>query len=36
MKALQTAISTICQTLSLDLKEVQLWLDQHLGAPLYP
>ncbi len=36
MKALSTAINTLCQTLSLDPEEVQLWLDQHLGAPLYP
>ncbi len=36
MKVLQTAINTLCQTLSLDPQEVQLWLDQHLGIPLYP
>ncbi len=36
MKALQTAINNVCQTLNLDPEEVQLWLDQHLGAPLYP
>jgi hypothetical protein len=36
MKALQTAINTLCQTLDLDPEEVQLWLDQHLGVPLYP
>jgi hypothetical protein len=36
MKALSTAINTLCQTLSLDPEEVQLWLDQHLGASLYP
>jgi hypothetical protein len=36
MKALQTAINTLCQTLDLDSEEVQLWLDQHLGVPLYP
>ena len=36
MKALQTAINTLCQTLDLDPEEIQLWLDQHLGAPLYP
>ncbi len=36
MKTLQTAINTLCQTLSLDSEEVQLWLDQHLGVPLYP
>uniref|UniRef100_UPI0040487279 recombinase RecT n=1 Tax=Polynucleobacter sp. TaxID=2029855 RepID=UPI0040487279 len=36
MNALQTAISTLCQTLDLDPEEVQLWLDQYLGAPLYP
>lgn len=36
MKALSTAISTLCQTMALDPEEVQLWLDQHLGAPLYP
>jgi hypothetical protein len=36
MKALQTAINTLCQTLDLDPEEVQLWLDQHLGIPLYP
>lgn len=36
MKALSTAINNLCQTLALDPEEVQLWLDQHLGAPLYP
>jgi RecT family len=36
MKTLQTAINTLCQTLGLDPEEVQLWLDQHLGAQLYP
>jgi hypothetical protein len=36
MKALSTAINTLCQTLDLDPEEVQLWLDQHLGIPLYP
>lgn len=36
MKVLQTAISTLCQTLNLDPEEIQLWLDQHLGVPLYP
>lgn len=36
MKALSTAINTLCQTLVLDSEEVQLWLDQHLGVPLYP
>jgi hypothetical protein len=36
MKSLQTAINTLCQTLSLEPEEVQLWLDQHLGVPLYP
>ena len=36
MKALQTAIKTLCQTLNLDPEEVQLWLDQHLGVPHYP
>ncbi len=36
MKALSTAINTLCQTLGLDPEEVQLWLDQHLGVPLYP
>lgn len=36
MKALSTAINTLCQTLNLDPEEVQLWLDQHLGVPLYP
>lgn len=36
MKALQTAINSLCQTLSLDPEEIQLWLDQHLGVPLYP
>jgi RecT family len=35
MKALQIAMNTLCQTLSLDPEEVQLWLDQHLGVPLY-
>jgi RecT family len=36
MKALSNAISTLCQTMALDPEEVQLWLDQHLGVPLYP
>lgn len=36
MKALSTAIDALCQTLDLDPEEVQLWLDQHLGIPLYP
>jgi hypothetical protein len=36
MKALSTAINTLCQTLDLAPEEVQLWLDQHLGVPLYP
>jgi hypothetical protein len=36
MKALSTAITNLCQTLGLDPEEVQLWLDQHLGVPLYP
>lgn len=36
MKALQTAINNLCQTLALDPEEVQLWLNQHLGVPLYP
>lgn len=36
MKALQTAISQTCQTLGLDTEELQLWLDQYLGAPMYP
>jgi hypothetical protein len=36
MKALQTAINTLCQTLDLDPEELQLWLDQHIGVPLYP
>ena len=36
MKALQTAINTLCQTLDLDSEEVQLWLDQHIGVSLYP
>ncbi len=36
MKALSTATNTLCQTMALDPEEVQLWLDQHLGAPLYP
>ena len=36
MKALQTAVNNLCQTLGLDPEEVQLWLDQHLGVPLYP
>ncbi len=36
MKALSIAINTLCQTLNLDPEEVQLWLDQHLGMPLYP
>jgi RecT family len=36
MKALSTAINTLCETLGLDPEEVQLWLDQHLGVPLYP
>jgi hypothetical protein len=36
MKALQEAIINLCQTLGLDPEELQLWLDQHLGAQLYP
>jgi hypothetical protein len=36
MKTLSTAINMLCQTLGLDPEEVQLWLDQHLGVPLYP
>jgi hypothetical protein len=36
MKSLQTVINNLCQTMALDPEEVQLWLDQHLGAPLYP
>jgi hypothetical protein len=36
MKALQTAINILCQTLNLDPEEIQLWLNQHLGVPLYP
>jgi RecT family len=36
MKTLSTAINTLCQTLGLDPEEVQLWLDQHLGIPIYP
>lgn len=36
MKALSTAISTLCQTMALDPDEVQLWLDQYLGVALYP
>lgn len=36
MKALHTAINTLCQTMALDPEEVQLWLDQHLGVELYP
>jgi hypothetical protein len=36
MKALQTAINSLCQTMAIDPEEVQLWLDQHLGVPLYP
>lgn len=36
MKALSTAINTLCQNLSLAPEEVQLWLDQQLGVPLYP
>lgn len=36
MKALSRAIDALCQTLDLDPEEVQLWLDQHLGIPLYP
>jgi len=36
MKALQAAISQTCQMLDLDPEELQLWLDQYLGAPLYP
>jgi len=36
MKALQIAINTLCQTLDLDPEELQLWLDQHMGVPLYP
>jgi hypothetical protein len=36
MKTLQQAIKTLCQSMALDPEEVQLWLDQHLGVPLYP
>jgi RecT family len=36
MKALSTTINTFYQRLGLDPEEVQLWLDQHLGVPLYP
>ncbi len=36
MKTLQTAINNLCGSLGLDTEEVQLWLDQHLGVPLYP
>jgi hypothetical protein len=36
MKALSTAINNLCVSLGLDPEEVQLWLDQHLGIPLYP
>jgi hypothetical protein len=36
MKALQSAIDKTCQTLDIDPEELQLWLDQHLGMPLYP
>ncbi|QWD89147.1 recombinase RecT [Polynucleobacter sp. MWH-CaK5] len=36
MKALQQSINTLCQTMALDPEEIQLWLDQHLGLPLYP
>ncbi len=36
MKALSTAINTLCETLGSNPEEVQLWLDQHLGVPLYP
>jgi hypothetical protein len=36
MKALSTAIANLCESLGLDPEEVQLWLDQHLGVPLYP
>jgi hypothetical protein len=36
MKTLQTAINTLCQTLDLDPEELRLWLDQHIGVPLYP
>jgi hypothetical protein len=36
MKTLQIAITTLCQTLDLNPEEVQLWLDQHIGVPLYP
>jgi hypothetical protein len=36
MKSLQTVINNLCQTMALDPEEVQLWLGQHLGAPLYP
>ncbi len=36
MKILSTAINNLCEKLGLDPEEVQLWLDQHLGLPLYP
>ncbi len=36
MKTISTAINSLCQTLDLEPEEVQLWLDQYLGIPLYP
>jgi len=36
MNALQSAINKTSQILNIDPEELQLWLDQHLGMPLYP
>ena len=36
MNPLQIAINNLCQTLKLEPDELQLWLDQYLGTPLYP
>ena len=35
MSALQSAITHTSQTLNIDPEELQLWLDQYLGTPLY-
>ncbi|QWD79935.1 recombinase RecT [Polynucleobacter sp. MWH-Spelu-300-X4] len=36
MKALQSAIDKTSQSLNIDPEELQLWLDEYLGVPLYP
>ena len=36
MKALQSAIEKTSLSLNIDPEELQLWLDEYLGVPLYP